>query len=67
VSLFYVVPGFETTRRVGKTKTKANGSWSITEKNPKGQYHASVKARRITTPIGDTINCRKDRSKRVKG
>jgi hypothetical protein len=67
VALFVEVPGFGTARRVGKAKTNARGGWKITEKNPRGKYFASVKPRRITTPTGDTILCRKDRSKRVKG
>lgn len=67
VGLFYVVPGFNTSRRVGKTTTNANGGWDIKEKNPKGKYFAEVKARQITTASGDTILCRKDRSRRIKG
>jgi hypothetical protein len=67
VKLFYVVPGFGTARSVGKTQTRADGGWTINEKNPEGKYFASVKPRSITTPAGDTINCRKDRSRRVTG
>jgi hypothetical protein len=67
VALYHVVPGFGTSRRVGKTKTNAKGGWTINEKNPQGKYFATVKPSRLTTTTGDTISCRKDRSKRVKG
>lgn len=67
VSLFHIVPGFGTARRVGKTTTNASGGWNISEKNPRGKYYASVKGSRLTTSTGDTINCRKARSRRVRG
>lgn len=67
VSLFYEVPGFGTSRRVGKATTNSRGGWNIKEKNPDGKYFAAVKASRVTTPAGDTIFCRKDRSRKVKG
>ena len=65
MKLFYVVPGFQTSRKTGKGKSKANGSWSIGEKKAKGQYYASAKARTIRTTAGDTINCRKGKSRKI--
>lgn len=67
MKLFYVVPGFGTSRPAGKTTTNARGGWKISDKNPSGKYFASVRASRVTTPNGDTILCRKDRSRKVKG
>jgi hypothetical protein len=65
MALYYVVPGFNTSRRVGKGKSKANGSWSIGEKNPDGEYYAVAKPKRVTTTAGDTINCKKGKSRHI--
>ena len=66
MSLFYVVPGFNTARRVGKGTSKPNGRWSIKERKADGTYFAVAKRRQVSTTAGDTIDCRKGKSKRKK-
>jgi hypothetical protein len=64
--LYKVVPGFGTGKKTGKGRSKANGTYSIRERRANGKYFVSAKPKQVTTTAGDTINCRKGRSKRVK-
>lgn len=62
--LYYIVPGFGTGRKAGKGRSKSNGTYSIKEPKANGKYFVSAKPSQVATTAGDTINCRKGKSKR---